>query len=397
MSEVLVELENIHKKFCSKLKTSMIYGVRDVIKKFLHHKSKHEFLRENEFWALENIHFKLKRGQALGVIGRNGSGKTTLLRLIAGIFPPDQGKITIKGRVSALIALGAGFHPHLSGRENIFLNGSILGMSQQEIKQKLDAIIDFSELGSSINAPVAAYSSGMKVKLGFSIAIHTQPDILLIDEVLSVGDAAFRIKCYNAIARMAPRCAIIFVSHSMPHVLRLVDYLLVLNKGKIHYLGENIQAGIENYYELLAFPFKNIVYDFNRIRLIDFSFPGFNKTEVIFGYGQKIKIDFKLITEENFNAIHINIVFRDKFMQDIASCLSEKIDLKADKPAKINMALNENLFTTGVYTVNMAIFSTAVTDRQTLARFDNVGQLKIQSTPWPGQTPIRYKSEWNVE
>ena len=188
-------------------------------------------LRPSEFWALQGINFELKRGECLGLIGRNGCGKSTLLRLIAGIFPPDAGGIAIRGRVGALISLGAGFHPHMTGRENIFLNGTILGMHREEIEAQLEDIIDFAGIGDFIDAPVSTYSSGMTVRLGFSIASSIQPDLLLIDEVLAVGDAGFRGKCYNRIGQLLKNAGVIFVSHSMQQVSQICTSVLFMEKG----------------------------------------------------------------------------------------------------------------------------------------------------------------------
>ncbi|MBE9531297.1 MAG: ABC transporter ATP-binding protein, partial [Proteobacteria bacterium] len=194
--EVVISIKNLSKKFCTHLKRSMAYGIIDLSKNLVGIKPNTEELRRDEFWALDNMNFELKRGEVLGLIGLNGCGKTTLLRLLTGIFPPDKGEITIKGRVGALIAVGAGFHPHMTGRENIYLNGTILGMSAKELDACFDDIIEFAEIGDFIEAPVSTYSSGMRVRLGFAIAIHINPDILLIDEVLAVGDLNFSIKCF---------------------------------------------------------------------------------------------------------------------------------------------------------------------------------------------------------
>ena len=181
-SEVILSAKDVSKKFCKKLRRSMAYGLTDLTKNLFAIKPGSAELRKEEFWALKDIDFELRRGDVLGLIGVNGSGKTTLLRLLSGIFPPDKGEIMIKGRVGALIALGAGFHPYFSGRENIYLNGAILGISRDELDAQFDKIVEFSEIGDFIDAPVATYSSGMRVRLGFSVAIAMKPDVLLIDE-----------------------------------------------------------------------------------------------------------------------------------------------------------------------------------------------------------------------
>ena len=204
--EVVLSVRNISKIFCKNLKLSMFYGIVDLSKNLLGLKPNANTLRKSEFWAIDNVSFQLRRGQVIGLVGVNGSGKSTLLKLIAGIFPPDKGEIEVKGRVASLISLGAGFHPHMTGRENIYLNDAILGMSHKEIDSKIGSILNFAELGDFIEAPISTYSSGMRVRLGFSIAIAIKPDILLLDEVLAVGDRNFKAKCYREIDKLNCYC-----------------------------------------------------------------------------------------------------------------------------------------------------------------------------------------------
>lgn len=186
------------------------------------------------FWALNDVSFALKRGEMLGIIGRNGSGKSTLLKVIAGITKPTSGKITVNGRLSALIELGGGFHPEISGRENIMINGIILGLSRKQLLDKMDDIIKFSGLGDFIDAPVRTYSSGMFIRLGFSIAIHVDPEILLIDEILAVGDAKFGHKCIDKIEEYKNKDkTILFVSHDLSAVEKFCDRAIWLEKGRI--------------------------------------------------------------------------------------------------------------------------------------------------------------------
>jgi lipopolysaccharide transport system ATP-binding protein len=190
--------------------------------------------RPHEFWALRDVSFEVKRGEALGIIGHNGAGKSTILKLLASITSPSSGEITINGRIAALIEVGSGFHPELTGRENIYLSGSILGMRRAEITQKLESIIEFSGIREFIDTPVKRYSSGMYVRLGFSIAAHLEPDILLLDEVLAVGDAAFQAKCLNRVneLRTSGR-TIIFISHDLNAVERMCDRVLLMQRGEI--------------------------------------------------------------------------------------------------------------------------------------------------------------------
>jgi lipopolysaccharide transport system ATP-binding protein len=191
-------------------------------------------LGKSEFWALEDVTFQAKRGEALGIIGHNGAGKSTLLKILCGIMNPTKGEIKVNGRLSALIEVGAGFHQDLTGRENVFLNGTILGMSRQEIRTKFDEILDFSGLEDFIDTPVKRYSSGMYARLGFSVAAHIHPDILLVDEVLSVGDWAFQMKCADKMKQLIESgVSVVFISHNLGAVLSLCNQCILLNHGKV--------------------------------------------------------------------------------------------------------------------------------------------------------------------
>lgn len=250
--DIVLRVDGLYKKFCRSLKRSMYYGAVDSVCSMMGISYTTDVLRKNEFWALNNVSFEMKRGETLGLIGQNGSGKTTALRLIHGIFQPDKGSIEIRGRISALIAVGAGFHPHMTGMENIYLNGTILGMKSKEIDQKLDAIIDFADIGDFLDAPVSTYSSGMRVRLGFAIAIHTYPDILLVDEILSVGDASFRGKCANKMRELQKDgISIILVSHNELTILDLCSRAILFDGGRVAYQGD-VSAALTKYEEVVA-------------------------------------------------------------------------------------------------------------------------------------------------
>lgn len=197
----------------------------------------------HDFWALKDLSFRVEPGDSLGLIGPNGAGKTTTLKLLSNITRPTSGRIQVSGRMSSLIELGAGFHPELSGRENIYLNGAILGLNRREIQQKLDAIIAFSELERFIDTPVKRYSSGMYIRLGFAVAAHVEPDVLLVDEVLAVGDAQFRQKCMARMELLRKSgVTVIFVSHNMHQVRRLCNQALLLMRGEKVFLGDSSEA-----------------------------------------------------------------------------------------------------------------------------------------------------------
>jgi lipopolysaccharide transport system ATP-binding protein len=248
MSDVLIKVKSVSKKFCKNLRRTMLYGLQDIARNVIGVPANSDNLRPSEFWSLDNISFELRRGECLGLIGPNGAGKSTLLKILNGIISPDKGRVEIKGRVGALIEVGAGFHPMLTGRENIYINGSILGFSKKEMDKKFDDIVAFSELSDFIDTPVKFYSSGMYVRLGFAVAAQMEPDVMLIDEVLAVGDVGFRSKCLNAIDRISRNAAVIFVSHQMPQVARICSDIIVMNHGGMAYQGRDVPNGIEHYY-----------------------------------------------------------------------------------------------------------------------------------------------------
>jgi lipopolysaccharide transport system ATP-binding protein len=195
--------------------------------------------KDNGFWALRDISFELKEGEALGIVGRNGAGKSTLLKILSRITTPDEGRINITGRIGSLLEVGTGFHPELTGRENIFMNGVLLGMSRQEVARKFDEIVAFSGVEQFLDTPVKRYSSGMRVRLGFAVAAHLDPEILIIDEVLAVGDAEFQRKCLGRMNAVASEGrTVLYVSHQMDSILGLCSRTLWLEEGRIRMDGE---------------------------------------------------------------------------------------------------------------------------------------------------------------
>jgi lipopolysaccharide transport system ATP-binding protein len=238
-TDVLVSVENVSKKFCRDLKKSLLYGVQDIATEIIGGNRKSYSLRHKEFWALKDVNFQLRRGESLGLIGSNGAGKSTLLRIISGLIKPDTGKVKVRGRVAPLIALGAGFNPILTGRENIYANMSILGLSTKEIEKRFQDVVDFAEIADAIDAPVQTYSSGMAARLGFACAVHIEPDILLIDEVLAVGDIKFRMKCHRRLAQLKENgTAFILVSHNPQSILNVCQSGIYLCKGHLIATGD---------------------------------------------------------------------------------------------------------------------------------------------------------------
>ena len=246
MSQPMIEVKNLGKKYRIGEKEKYL-ALRD---KIAHPIKAIKSLREQkDFWALEDVNFTVEPGEVLGVIGRNGAGKSTLLKILSRITPPTTGEIKMRGRVGSLLEVGTGFHPELTGRENIFLSGSILGMRKKEIEKKFDEIVEFAGIEKFLDTPVKRYSSGMYVRLGFAIAAHLEPEILLIDEVLAVGDAEFQKKCLGKMGDITKNDGrtIIFVSHNMNAIENLCSRVILLDKGGIVGQGNGIREIIKQY------------------------------------------------------------------------------------------------------------------------------------------------------
>lgn len=255
MNDVIIIVENLGKKYLLRHQRQERYtALRDVISE----KASGLFRRRGgngksdptreEFWALKDVSFEVKQGEVVGIIGRNGAGKSTLLKILSRITDPTEGRVRLRGRVASLLEVGTGFHPELTGRENIFLNGAILGMKRREIKAKFDEIVAFAEIEKFLDTPVKRYSSGMYVRLAFAVAAHLEPEILIIDEVLAVGDAEFQKKCLGKMSDVATKegRTVIFVSHQLHTIEALCSRAILLEKGRITYSGEPSGA-IQNY------------------------------------------------------------------------------------------------------------------------------------------------------
>ncbi len=322
MSDTLVKLEGVSKKFCKNLRRSMLYGMFDIGRSVFRLPLKTDLLRDKEFWSVDNVSFELKRGECLGLIGPNGAGKSTLLKILNGIISPDKGRVEMKGKVGSLIEISAGFHPMLTGRENIYIKGSILGFRKKEIDKKFDEIVEFAELAEFIDTPVKHYSSGMYVRLGFSIAAQMEPDVLLIDEILAVGDVGFKAKCFNAISRISNNAAIILVSHAMPQVARVCTGVCVMNRGKAIYLNNDVPKGIELYYSTFKTQ-KGIITGNGRAAVHKIEFESKGKKDVRqINYLDDLTVHLQLTVDPEVKNPVVGIAFLSREQQIIAQCNS---------------------------------------------------------------------------
>ena len=253
MSDTVIKVENLSKKYIighqpqeryTTLRDSISNGAKGLLKPFQRDRSQNADPSSEDFWALKDVSFEIKQGDRVGIIGRNGAGKSTLLKILSRITEPTKGSIKIKGRVASLLEVGTGFHPELTGRENIFLNGAILGMGKEETKRKFDEIVAFAQVEKFLDTPVKRYSSGMYVRLAFAVAAHLEPEILIIDEVLAVGDADFQKKCLGRMEDIAEKegKTIIFVSHNMTVIEHLCNKGIFLDRGSVGYTGDKEKA-----------------------------------------------------------------------------------------------------------------------------------------------------------
>lgn len=394
-SAVLIKAEGISKKFSSQLKTSMKYGVIDIARDFIGVPTKSDVLRPKEFWSVDDVSFEVRRGECLGLIGPNGAGKSTLLKMLNGIIMPDKGRITINGRVGALIEVGAGFHPLLTGRENIYINGSIMGLRKKEIDRKFDSIVKFAELGDFIDTPVSYYSSGMYVRLGFAIAAHLEPDILLIDEVLAVGDVGFRAKCFNAIGKISKKTAVILVSHAMPQIARMCSDICFLKDGKEAYQGKDVPAGIEQYYSSFEKE-KGIVTGSGRATIHNIELESNGKRGVQhINYLDDLRIHLQASVNPEVKNPVCNISFLSQELLIVAQCNSafNKISFcNQGEPMEINISFPSFNLNTGLYMLSAAILDESLSE--VLVQHYAIMSFRVQGD-FIGRAPIQFKGLWD--
>ncbi len=387
--EVLITAEGASKKFCKDLRTSLAYGVQDLFGEALG-RQRGEQLRAKEFWAVQDVSFEVRRGECLGLVGRNGAGKTTLLRMLNGLIKPDRGHITMRGRVGALIALGAGFNPILTGRENVYVNGAVLGLSKADIDARFDEIVDFAELGEFIDSPVQSYSSGMSVRLGYSIASSLEPDILILDEVLAVGDEAFRLKCYQRIGKMMSQTAVILVSHNMEHIGGICSSVLFLRNGRQTYYPNTVE-GIDAYFAANEISGSGGTSDgsvrivYQPIRTVHVQF----ESDCI-RYGERMMIDVFVDSDSEIKNVEISLTLVDQQHRAVLCYNSvrggHEFNLEAGEQV-IRFQLKEVMLHDGKYTWNLNLKRRDSIEN--LVYFVRAGQVKV-SSPFRPLSAIPY-------
>ncbi|HUJ62672.1 MAG TPA: ABC transporter ATP-binding protein [Kofleriaceae bacterium] len=344
MSEIVLEARGLHKKF---KKGELYTSLRDLIPA-LARRAVQGGLGKSEFWALKDVNFSVERGEAFGIIGHNGAGKSTLLKHLCGILVPTSGELVVKGRLSALIEVGAGFHPDLTGRDNIYLNGTILGMTRAEIRKKFDAIVEFSELADFLDTPVKRYSSGMYARLGFAVAAHVEPDVLVVDEVLSVGDFVFQRKSVEKMRQvMKSGTTVVFVSHNLRAVADLCKRGMLLDHGSVAAIGSATEV-IKTYMErgadgATADPDKEVFV--SRVTMRDAA----GAETVQLDAGQKMTVEVEVTARKPAEKLAVVLECRDEEMYEVFNTSTQRLGAKT-----FELAPGEKLTVTFALTCHLA-------------------------------------------
>lgn len=394
MGEVLIKAEGVSKKFAKDLKKSLYYGMIDVFNNVIG-RQQSKVLRNQEFWAVSDISFEVKRGECLGLIGHNGAGKSTLLKMLNGLISPDEGTITMKGKIGALIELGAGFNPILTGRENIYNNAAVIGFSKDAIDANLENIIAFSELEEFIDMPVKNYSSGMKVRLGFAIAAQMEPDILIIDEVLAVGDLGFRVKCMNRINEMLKNTAVIFVSHAMSQVTTICNKAMLMEHGKNDFYGNDVGLAVEKYFIKFDTTGEQTIGD-GSVKLKLFNIIENNKIvdDCFIENGDDLKVVFELETDSAIEQLKFRLGIFNIEYKLLAEIDSQTVNFKGtvvNGKIVVSAVFKGVYLKSGKYSIHLHV-SDAISEKR-LLRQSNVKDFLVKPTITVG-ADFLLASEW---
>lgn len=410
--DVLIRAEHVSKRFCRSLKRSLWYGVQGVLHSLnplaagqqesdLIRPVRDDELRQDEFWSLRDVSFDVRRGECLGLIGHNGAGKSTLLKILNGLIRPDRGRITMRGRVGAMIELGAGFSPILTGRENIFNQAAMLGFSPEEVRRKFDAIVDFSEIEHAIDMPLQNYSSGMKIRLGFSVFAQLEPDVLLIDEVLAVGDVGFRIKSLNKMSELMSRCAVIFVTHAMPQVFRVCSEVMLLSHGQVKYQGRDVAAGVARYFDEFGGGEQTVTGSGDAV-VRGLTASAANKVALLtqtveIPFGSELTVDLTLQLTGGYQSGRVQLLFWNAELLPVLDVMGHDLaghPFQAGPGGSVSVraVLSNLLLNAGKYTVSVIVLSS---DLKVLCRHDKALSVNVVAACASGASMI-LPAEWSV-
>ncbi len=332
-------------------------------------------------WSLQDINFEIEQGDAVGIIGRNGAGKSTLLKLLSKVTKPTTGKIFTNGRIASLLEVGTGFHPEMTGRENIYLNGAILGMTRREINRKFDEIVDFSGVERYVDTPVKRYSSGMYVRLAFAVAAHLESEILIVDEVLAVGDAEFQKKCLGKMGDVSKGegRTVLFVSHNMASIQNLCDFGIFLKNGRVEYTGD-IQKTIDFYLinNTTVSDSRNLIKTYkspykSKISAVILKDAETNLEKRSFRMGEKIKLGIELDLKERFENLNINVRMNDVYGNGIAAWRTSEMDVKLGNESYVELIISGLNVFDGNYNFSLSILN----NKETIDFIDGLVNIEI--------------------
>src|SRR5215470_2335789 len=370
MSEIAIRFDGVSKKY--RLHHGWYISVRDELARLARRVLLRDPGEPHEFWALQDVSFEIKRGETIGLIGANGAGKSTILKILSRVTTPTRGSFAVAGKVGALIEVGAGFHPDLTGRENVYLNGAIMGMRKREIDAKFDQIVAFAEVEAFIDTPLKYYSSGMMVRLGFAVAAHIEPEILLVDEVLAVGDAAFQAKCLNKIAELKEQDkTIVLVSHVMQSILQHSTRVLWIDHGTIQAFGDpeetaerymrtvQAQAAAGSAEEPAIRPTPDSPIQITTVTLRDAD----GRPVHSIAYGQPASVEIGYVVAAPIDDPVVAVTFHDARGYPLGSVTSRLDGMRLDMSAghgAVRLVLLPVLFTRGSYGLAVAIHDSRI-------------------------------------
>jgi ABC-type polysaccharide/polyol phosphate transport system ATPase subunit len=367
MSDTTIELTNVSKRYLLR-RGWYVTSIKEEVGRLTARLLRRQLPPRDEFWALRDITFSLKPGEVLGLVGPNGAGKSTLLKILSRVTVPTSGSFVVHGRLGALIEIGAGFHPELTGRENIYLNGVILGMSRREIQAKFDRIVAFAELERFIDTPIKYYSSGMQMRLGFAVAAHTDPDVLLIDEILAVGDASFQAKCSNKLAELKEQDkTIILCSHSMSNITDHAKKVLWVDGGRVRMFGETdavVDAYLEHVTAAMSADEESAhgqeadagqgLASIHQVLTLD----GGEKPQTRFDRGDRVLIDISYSATQALPGVVFGVSVQDIQGHPLGGVVTDPDSVKITAPVErgiLRLTLDPILFNRGAYTLSVHI------------------------------------------
>lgn len=362
MSKPIISIRKVSKKY-NLGERQPYYSFRDTISSILSTPFKKEKLERGQFWALNNITFDVNQGDVLGVIGRNGAGKSTLLKILSRITPPTEGEIIMRGRVASLLEVGTGFHPELTGKENIYLNGAILGMKRWEINNKFKEIVEFAEVEKFLDTPVKHYSSGMYMRLAFAVAAHLEPEILLVDEVLSVGDVSFQKKCLNKMSSVSrDGRTIVYVSHNMDSLVNLCNRAIIVNNGKLTSVGtpkELVSKYISDSESSTKTIFSERRNQYSDKKIVDdiFIYKDKGISKEVIEMGGPVKIVVKINIENYDKKYLVGIIFKSVYGQILMSTNTgmNTVGDNTLKKGEVVLSIEKFPLTPGKYFIDISI------------------------------------------